>query len=259
MPRTVNPHLDDTKTIGELPQNCAQVRLSAGQRVPHAMGAADIHDGSARWRAEDAFKIHCPAWLAGSQQGEDATSVIVDDDDGQVGPRLVWTDEQTVAVVKERQVAHQRVGRSLRLSEREADSGGHTPVDATQSAAGHDGQRRASDRRRHGQVNIAGRVGGTKKQRSFGWELGQDRGRDGKPARPSRLDDRPGGFGHQLARIGPLPRPVLVDLSAVLDGCRHSLEGVDNRYDVRRIRPVLLRCHDLHGDRGVAQEIPHRA
>src|SRR5450759_272157 len=111
------------------------------------MGSADVDDGGTRWRAEDAFVISYPAWLTGLQQGEDATSVVVGDDDGQVRPRLIRADDHPVVVMQERQVAHQRVRRSPGLCECDTDGRRDTTIDASQPAAGNNGERRASGRR----------------------------------------------------------------------------------------------------------------
>ena len=186
--------------------------------MPHPVGAADVDDGRTRWRAEDAFEIRCPAWFAGLQQGEDAASVIVGHDDGQIRFGLMRADEQTVAVVQESQVAHQRVCRSGRLREGKADSCRNATINASQPAVGRDCQGSASRRRRHGQVDITHGVGRPHEQCCLGRHLGQDRGRDSKPARPGRLDDLSSSLGNQIARVGPLPRPLVVDLPAVRDG-----------------------------------------
>ena len=184
MPRAVHRHLDDAESVGGLSDDTAELSGGGGRCVVHAMCPTDVHDRRTRGRSEDAFIIRCPVWLSRLQQGEDATAVVVADHDGQVWLRLMLTDEQTVAVMEERQVAHQRVGRSPRLSQREADSRGHATINACQPAAGDNGQRCASQEGGHGQVDVAGRVGGTHEQGCVRWKLSQDRSRDRKPARP---------------------------------------------------------------------------
>ena len=145
VPGAIDPDLDDGQAIGLLLKQRPQVGGRWGERVPGTVGATQVGDGRTRRGAEYAVEIGSPPRLAGFQKAEDATPVVVVDDNGQVRARLTWTNEQTVAVMQEREVAHQRKGRSLRLSQSQTDSSRHTPVDTGKSAAGNHGQRRAPD------------------------------------------------------------------------------------------------------------------
>ena len=90
---------------------------------------------------------------------EDRAAVVVDDDDRQVGARLVGAEHERVRVVQERHVADQRERPRRRGLPRAAPIGGRDgAVDARQPAVGDDLAPAADVVARHHQVEVAQRA-----------------------------------------------------------------------------------------------------
>ena len=107
----VDHDLDDPDAVGHARDRRRQwpSRDSPGAcRMPCARHSG--RRGRFRWgcRRRARSRPHAPAPRL--ERGEDAAAVVVDDDQGEVGPRLVRADEQAVGVVQEGEVAEQGVG-----------------------------------------------------------------------------------------------------------------------------------------------------
>ena len=122
--------------LGEASACSSSPRLSTrqcGVRVAAQSAARSTSCGVPKSRSK-AWRVLGRALL---EHREDRAAVVVDDHDRQVGPRLVGTEDQPVAVVQERHVAHQReVAGAVRPAERGADRGRDGAVDAGQAAVG---------------------------------------------------------------------------------------------------------------------------
>src|SRR5215470_16982922 len=104
----VRTDLDDAETARWAQRSC-QLSPRASEDVRRSGGSAQGRQVDPVRSAEDPLERRRVLGRTLLQQGEDATAVIIEHNDRQVGSWLLRPDDQPRPVVQEREVAKQRV------------------------------------------------------------------------------------------------------------------------------------------------------
>ena len=223
-------------------------------RMPCARhSAAEVGSGGG---AEDALEVGGTLGCPVLERGEDAATVVVDDDQGEVGRRLVGADEQAVGVVQEGEVAEQGVGRAGGAASGRCRPPWR-PRRRCRRGRGWRAPRRRSARPRRGRRHAPGCS-----------SRGRARRPPGSPSTTALATPRPLGHGNGCAatasarrRAGAAPAlaPAVVVIGRGGAAEAQGVRGVHGGGDVRRVGPLAALGHHLDAQPGAAQEGADRA
>ncbi len=181
-------------------------RAGAGAHVRDAVGGAEGGDVDAVGRGDDPLERGPGHDRGVLQRLEDAPAVVVDEHDGQIGPRLPRHRQERVDVVQEGEVADEQPGGPE--DRRDALGRGQRPVDAGEPAVG-DGADPAGVA---GEVDVADGVAGRHDEhRTVGRAGAHDlAGRPGARQRALVVDDGVHRVGRQLRGAVPAGGELLL-------------------------------------------------